>query len=587
MYNFYGIVGVICFVTVMAVIGLLSYNWLDGQPQIIFPIMAAYFLAIVTPVTIIAIRHQVRLSRIKLIDLFAKSFQFGSLDSKTVAVIPAGGAQPVVAKVEPDGEIVSANVSFEFVKGKYFADLDLKDGVEPTLADVPRFPMMLHADWMLLLCAVPYMVLCWFGVFLLFAPVVEIMHVGKPSLVGAWLWPSLLAVGGLSGSDLSDARLFQAWHVNVLTVACIAFAGAYFYTLRLLLRAVAVFDLSPVTFLRAFAHVLLAMLLAVVIYRVVPSGEAVWRGAQDIVRGVGIERSAQQKPAETAPSGVRVESAPQTDASLPASLPAGSCPQESLCSSGSPLKGVGTLWLIVAFALGFIPDAAIQYVLNKSGLAFKSRYNELDAHTKQIPPTILDGVDHFIAFRLEEANIFDVQNLAASNPIMLHIESPYGIYTTIDWVAQAQLCTVVGPDRFLLLKTLNIRTIFDLERAVEPAAPAAPSAPAPADPANPAGANAPAPAVREPSPQVDANLVVMIGRILLRDTDRDSRLRTSFRLGEHPVDFPTALNDRQAFIDTTKALVAVMLDDLHVHRLRQIWKHIARQLRQENAHLYS
>ncbi|WP_426228101.1 hypothetical protein [Pararhizobium sp. DWP3-4] len=49
---------------------------------------------------------------------------------------------------------------------------------------------------------------------------------------------------------------------------------------------------------------------------------------------------------------------------------------------------------------------------------------------------------------------------------MLHIESPYGIYQVIDWVAQAQLCHILGPEKFLIFRELNIRTIFDLERAI-------------------------------------------------------------------------------------------------------------------------
>lgn len=525
----HGIVGLSAFVLAMAALAAMSYFWLGGEQQMLFPVLAAFFLAIVTPVTIIAIRHQVRLSRIKLIDLFAKNFQFET---------GQGGAADK-----------KHNVSFEFVKDKYFADLDITEGKEPKLSDVPRFPMMLHADWMLLLCALPYMVVCWLGALLLFAPQPEVVDMTKGGLVGYWFRPSVLFVGGLpsdyfplAGETLqSSGRLLEAWHINVLTIAVVAFSGAYFFTIQLMLRAVAVFDLSAVTFLRAFAHIVMAILLAVVIYRVTPSPEQFLNGLSTIKQIVTGNVSPTATPA----------AAPAAPVGAPQSAP---CATDGTCHAGNPLAGIGPLWLFIAFALGFVPDAAIQHLLKKSGLTFKARYGEVETHTKIIPLTILDGVDPFVSFRLEEANIFDVQNLATANPIMLHVESPFGIYETIDWVAQAQLCTVVGPDRFLLLKTLHIRTIFDLERAVMPDLQGA----------------SPGPNGAPPAP--NQALVSAIGRILFQDTERDETLRAAFKLGDHP---GAALGDNAAqVVAATEALVTVMIDDLHVHRLRQVWKHI-------------
>jgi hypothetical protein len=462
-----------------------------AAPQLLLPVWAMIFLSLVTPFTIIAIRHQIRLTRVKLIDLFARSFGF---DPK------------VLVPGQPDKPRDDANISFEFVKGKYYADLDL-DGInEPTLKDIPRFPMMLHADWMLLVCALPFMVFSGFGMFILFAPVIEITQ-GAKGWIGAWLFASVLAIGGGAAADIADVAKSTALHVNVLTIAALAFAGAYFYTLRLLLRAVATFDLSPVTFLRCFAHMVLSVTLAVVIYRVLPSGADILASATSLFSAGG---------------GI---------------------------TYADPRAGVSFIWLIIAFTLGFVPDTALQYVLQRSTLAVKLRYDAVERHAKIIPLTIIDGIDHFTAFRLEEASIYDVQNLATFNPIMLHIESPYGIYQTIDWVAQAQLCTVVGPDRFILMKAFNIRTIFDLEHAVL-------------------------------DPKADEGVQKELARLLTSDNSRDKEMRKTF--GFMQPDGSDRFSAPALSISGAQHMTRIIVDDLHVRRLRQICDHITRRLERDD-----
>lgn len=493
----------------------LAYGlWRVDARDLILPFTAALYLAVVTPIIIIAIRHQVRLARVRLIELFDANFNMSA-----------------------------GNCSFEFVKGKYFvdvADTSEKELRELKIAHLPRYPFALGTDWMLLLCATPLIVFAGFGLFILFAPAPSLVAFLRDPGVGPPGWslalkPSLLLLGGELNATPQD-------HVNALTIAAVAFAGAYFYCLRLFLRAIAVFDLSAVTFLRAFAHMVMATTLAIVIWRVSPNAEDLWAAVPAQWQAESDARLSPRAPASrpTAPPEV-------TAGGAPAQLEALATPSD---------KRISKLWLLAAFILGFVPDAALQWTLHKMRLTLKQRHAASERHAPVVPLTVLDGVDFFIAFRLEEANIFDVQNLAASNPIMLHVETPYGIYQTIDWVAQAQLCAVVGPERFLLLKRYNIRTIFDLERAV-------------------LGVNAP------------DELKLVIGAILIGSDKAMTAVRTEFEI--EPLDIQGTAFDatlaRAMTIETIEHLVRVMIDDLHVHRLRQIWLHIARRLGIKTAQL--
>jgi hypothetical protein len=120
----------------------------------------------------------------------------------------------------------------------------------------------------------------------------------------------------------------------------------------------------------------------------------------------------------------------------------------------------------LCFTAGILPQAATRWLMTKSRLSnFKRENPEIFKLFEATPIELIDGIDTETRERLSDYHLSSTQNLAAANPLMLFVETPYGVYQIMDWVAQAQLCASAGPKAIALLWKLGVRTLFDLERA--------------------------------------------------------------------------------------------------------------------------
>ena len=262
-----------------------------------------------------------------------------------------------------------------------------------------------------------------------------------------------------------------------MTVLAFSFLGAYLSSARMLVRSVANFDLAPLSFFRASLTIIGAGMIAVTLWRAAP-----------------------------------FDALADRETTFPA-------------------------WVGMAFILGFVPGLAERILMT---IWRRGRVKDMDERaterTKIVPLEIIQGIDADIRSRLEDFNLFDVQNLAKANPILLFVETPFGIYQSFDWVAQAQLINAVGVDRFFNLRDLGINTIFELEGIML-------------------------------GDDVPDSLRYRVARTLMADKP------------DTPLPPTSDAEVRTSLVEDASALVLVMVGDLATRRLRQIKLTIEGKLR--------
>jgi hypothetical protein len=390
--------------------------------QDIESIASVALFSLLFPAAVLVGRHNIKKFRQRLLDDLERTYD-----------------QAVGGKSDAKDSNLRLVSSFEMARYKY----DL-----PVTGEAVRSAWLYDLAIYLMPCFI-YVVLCTLGFMNVVFPNASWAINQYPLMIGLMDW-------------YRDAAAAKDYQIQTLDVVSVAFLGSYVWSVIYLLRRIANYDLSPLSFLRISAQILMACLSVAVVRHVVFANGA--------------------NTNESALGGI-----------------------------------VGTIFIGAAFIMGFYPRLGLDYLVDRFPMLKLKRIDPDASYlSRSLPLDMIDGMDTFITFRFGEMEIDDCQNLATANPILLFVESPYGLLEIADWVAQAQLITAVGPTKAKRLRDIAIRTIFDIEQAAQ-----------------------------------KASFAALIAEILFgpnRQTEKDE--------------------------ESVKAVVNSMVCSLHVQRLRQVWNAI-------------
>ncbi len=122
--------------------------------------------------------------------------------------------------------------------------------------------------------------------------------------------------------------------------------------------------------------------------------------------------------------------------------------------------------LLLAFITGLAPDLFLLAMARRAFQMMKVFGNKKDpdkaARPASLPLIMIDDITRDKVDRLSELGIDSAQVLACQNPFTIWMKLPYDLGLIVEWIAAAQLYTLVKEHSLQALRDVGVLNVFDL-----------------------------------------------------------------------------------------------------------------------------
>jgi hypothetical protein len=119
---------------------------------------------------------------------------------------------------------------------------------------------------------------------------------------------------------------------------------------------------------------------------------------------------------------------------------------------------MATLWPALAFVIGLFPRSGLRWLMEQLPMLSSEEHPSV----RRAPLTMIEGIGSYDSLRLEELGIDTCYDLATTDFVPLILKTPYSARQLVDWILQAKLCACFG-EHVKDLRTNGLRTIIDLK----------------------------------------------------------------------------------------------------------------------------
>jgi len=131
----------------------------------------------------------------------------------------------------------------------------------------------------------------------------------------------------------------------------------------------------------------------------------------------------------------------------------------ALAGSGDSEGGItANIWPALGFLIGMFPQRGVRWLTGRIPLFS----GETNLSVKETPLEMIEGIEPHDILLLEELGIDSCYDLSNADFVPLVLRTPYGARLLIDWILQAKLCVYFG-EAVKDLRHHGIRTIIELE----------------------------------------------------------------------------------------------------------------------------